>query len=265
MMSDFPTTQMFCVNVPLYAYHPVTAENFQQFLQFSQGTSPIDSYCMKCGRVSTFVQLRNAYTQGRYEFEDWADYHKYLEMRWKCTRDNSHEIVHLFMFDADRGVQKIGQYPSAHDVTIPELKKFRKILGDDKYSELAKAVGLHAHGVGAGSLIYLRRIFEGLIEEAHCEALESDDWCKIYQSGYLEMRVADKIKSLKHYLPDFLVGNTRNYSILSRGVHSTPESECLEYFPVLKVAIELILNQKLRAIEQKKNEDEINRLLQAIG
>jgi hypothetical protein len=37
----------------------------------------------------------------------------------------------------------------------------------DAYREFGKAVGLGAHGVGIGAVVYLRRIIESLIEEAH--------------------------------------------------------------------------------------------------
>lgn len=263
-MSDFPTAQDFCASIPLYAFHPVTEENFEQFLDFCQRTKSIDMHCMKCNTPSTFKLNSNEYAKHKPDLDNWAEYYDYLSMRWKCSRNDNHEIIHLFMFDNERGVQKIGQYPSAHDNTMPELKKYKKILGPEKNRELVKAVGLHAHGVGAGSLIYLRRILEWLIDEAYIEAQKSTNWVDIYQDNFVGLRVADKIKCLKHYLPDFLVENTKIYSILSKGVHSTPESECLGFFPVLKVAIELILNQKIRAIEQKNNEFEINRLLQSL-
>jgi len=36
--------------------------------------------------------------------------------------------------------------------------------------ELSTAIGLYSHGVGIGSLIYLRRVFEFLIDEAYNKA-----------------------------------------------------------------------------------------------
>ena len=48
-----------------------------------------------------------------------------------------------------------------------DIKKYRKILGKEKYGEFGRAVGLYTHGIGIGSYVYLRRIFENLIEEAH--------------------------------------------------------------------------------------------------
>lgn len=45
------------------------------------------------------------------------------------------------------------------------------------------------------------------------------------------------------------------YKVLSKGIHELSERECLTYFPALKLAIELILEQKIE-MEAKKERDE---------
>ncbi|WP_236176939.1 hypothetical protein [Pseudomonas qingdaonensis] len=263
-MSDFPTAQEFCVSIPLYVFYPVTQENFEQFHSSFVCANSIDCFCVECGKESTFRIKDNYYAQGRTLFDNWADHYKYLSLMWRCSRDDEHQIIHTFMFNAERGVQKVGQFPSSYDVTVPGLKKYKKILGAERHAEMVKAVGLHAHGAGAGSLIYLRRIFEGLIEEAHTEALTFEEWVKAHGTDFDGLRVADKIKSLKRFLPKFLVDNQKIYGALSQGVHSMSEDECSKLFPVLRSAIELILNQKLSEMQQKKHEIEIAKHLNAI-
>ncbi len=39
------------------------------------------------------------------------------------------------------------------------------------------------------------------------------------------------------------------YSILSKGIHELSEEECLQYFKLMKIGIELILDEQL---EEKK-------------
>ena len=263
-MSEFPSAQDFCVNVPMYTFYPVNEGNFEQFLAFCVNVKSIDNYCMECCKTSTFRIYSNSYAQGRTTLDNWATWNRYLTLSWKCTRNDEHEIIYTFKFDVVRGVQKVGQYPSSHDVTLPSLKKFKKVLGLERHRELVKAVGLHAHGVGAGSLIYLRRIFEALIEESHAEALRSEDWKNLNEEKFGGMRIAEKIQALKHYLPEFLVGNPKIYSVLSKGVHSTPEDECLKYFPIMRLAIESILIQKMAEVERKKNESDITRFLSSV-
>jgi hypothetical protein len=97
---------------------------------------------------------------------------------------------------------KIGQTPSLADIARPDTAKYLKALGNKALSELNKAIGLAAHGVGIGSYIYLRRVFESLVEDAHQKAAMREDWGEeAYQRGRMNERVA----LLRHDLPEFLV------------------------------------------------------------
>jgi len=105
----------------------------------------------------------------------------------------------------------------------------------------------------------LRRIFENLIEEAHKLATSSSGWDEeLYQKG----RMDDKISLLKRTLPEFLVQHKSLYSILSKGIHELGESECLSAFPITKLGIELILDEKL---EKLKRESKIKQASKDIG
>ena len=147
-------------------------------------------------------------------------------------------------------IEKMGQYPSLADLVTSEIKKYRKLLGPDTYREFSKAVGLAAHGVGIGSFAYLRRILENLIEEAHQAAQHSKEWD---ESAYIDhnLRFDEKIRLLKGLIPPFLVENRALYSILSKGIHEWTEDECLQAFQIMKLSIELILDQKLEAQERE--------------
>jgi hypothetical protein len=144
---------------------------------------------------------------------------------------------------------KIGQHPSVADFSEREIKKYRKVLGEEKYKELNRAVGLTTHGVGIGAFVYLRRIFEGLIEEAHIEASKDAGWD---EAQYKSKRMDEKILLLANHLPSFLSENKGLYTILSKGIHELSEEECLTYFQVVKVGIELILDEKIEKIERHK-------------
>ena len=73
------------------------------------------------------------------------------------------------------------------DIAIDENRtKYRSVLKGENWNELYKAIGLAAHGEGIGSFVYLRRVFERLINsrfEEHCEA---ETWSKI---KFQEMRI----------------------------------------------------------------------------
>jgi hypothetical protein len=95
--------------------------------------------------------------------------------------------------------------------------------------------------------VYLRRIFESLIEDAHVEASTEPGWD---EQAYGGSRVAEKIVMLERLLPPFLVENRGLYSVLSVGVHTLSEEECLAAFPAVRLAIELILDGMLEERER---------------
>jgi hypothetical protein len=54
-----------------------------------------------------------------------------------------------FLFDIRDGtITKAGQFPSLADLAEPSLRRYQSVLGDDKYKELTRGVGLAAHGIG---------------------------------------------------------------------------------------------------------------------
>ena len=135
------------------------------------------------------------------------------------------------------------------DVEQGQIRNYRSILDKEHYQELNRAIGLASHGVGIGSYVYLRRIFERLVEESHLKATGDSGWD---EEAYTKSRMDNKIALLKHHLPEFLVEQRSLYGILSKGVHSLDEDTCLAHFPLLRAGIELILDQKLALDRQAK-------------
>ncbi len=137
---------------------------------------------------------------------------------------------------------KIGQNPSAAELEFGSLDEaFDKELSGSFRRELGTAIGLYAHGVGIGSFVYLRRIFEALVEEAHQVARQDENWD---ESKYHRLRVSEKLDLLRGYLPSRLVQTAHLYGILSLGIHELSEKDCLESFELVKGAIELILKER---------------------
>ncbi len=129
------------------------------------------------------------------------------------------------------------------------------------YRELTRAVGLASHGVGIGSFVYLRRIFERLIDEASKTAAKVKGWDPVL---FQQSRMEEKIRLLKDFLPAFLVEQRQLYSILSKGIHALTETECLESFPIVRAGIELILDQKVAAKQQHDKMEEAKKHLTAL-
>ena len=242
----------FHLEMPLYRVFDLSLgmieEKIYEHLSY-RGT--IDAYCIWCGKEGVF--RAHDYLSDNVSIPRWTTRHNGLiTIEYQCTRNNSH-VYHAYYFKSGNFFTKVGQFPSVADFQIPQAEKYRKILDDEQYRELTKGIGLSAHGVGIGSFVYLRRVFENLIEEAHIKAQEGIG--DFSEDGYLKARMDEKIKMVKDYLPEFLVENRNLYAILSKGIHELGEDECLQYFETVKIGIEQILDEKI--IQKEKAEKAI--------
>ena len=57
--------------------------------------------------------------------------------------------------------------------------------------------------------------------------------------------------------PELAPVRNKLYGVLGKGIHEYTESECLELFPWVRMAIELILNNRLAAIERESKIQEM--------
>ena len=159
-------------------------------------------------------------------------------------------------------ISKVGQYPSVADFHIGQVHKYDKVLPKDKMREFTKAIGLAANGIGVGSFVYLRRIFEHLVFEALETAKVENEAFDV--NAFVRARMNDKIQMLSGYLPDYLIEQHTIYGILSKGIHELSEDECKEYFSVLKASIEMILDERLEAYQKERRKKEISAALSKI-
>ena len=153
---------------------------------------------------------------------------------------------------------KIGQYPSIYELNEEiNNKKFIKMLGDEYAGYYRNACSLYSFNTCIGAMIYLRRIFEKILLDTYEEQKENID---IKLADFKKLRMEDKLKQLKEYLPDILFEQGFNviYTKISDGVHNLTENECQEIFPILKTAIEEILIDKLEFQEKQKRRTEIS-------
>lgn len=74
-----------------------------------------------------------------------------------------------------------------------------------------------------------------------------------------------KIEMLKTLLPTFLVKNKVLYGIMSKSIHELTEQECLDIFPVAKLGIEMILDEKIRLKEQEEKVKEAEKLIGTVA
>jgi hypothetical protein len=248
----FPSVVDLLLGHGLYSPISFTAADWQAIAALEYFAGPLDAYCPVCRRQSVFHgKKREGGPLGMGgHAQHLADRMFFVSLR--CTRAEQHPLFFWFRVEKMR-IWKIGQHPSYADLAAADLRRYRKALPEDITAELSRAIGLVAHGVGIGSFTYLRRIFERILEAAGQRAAANPDWD---QDLFERSRMDEKIDLLKAELPPVLVENRKLYGILSKGLHELTEQECLDAFPVLRVAIELILDQWIEEQTRRKREDQ---------
>jgi len=288
LKKNVPDPKTFLLKTSTYQGFLIDDENYVEILRLEFYNRTIDCFCLKCNKESTFQRtnkftpkfgLPNAWQDfdlsaaienkqeipltlyfhrgdgNSYESEyvkDYAIEERYFSVEFVCTRCRSQRILFFFIKEGSKLI-KIGQYPSISDLENHAIHKYEVLLGKDKTIEFNIAIRLFANGLGIGSFVYLRRIFEYLIEQAHEEAIATKDWD---ENLYSSSRMEEKVMLLKAYLPSLLIESRKIYSVLSKGIHELSEDDCKDYFDPLKIMIELILDQKIAEIERIKKEKE---------
>lgn len=273
---NFPI-ESWLLQLPLYK--PVTIDTgienaIQAILLYKQ---TMDSFCPECQQSATFLAEISEFSQKLIKDKILNNpivapvkntgFLPKKSNPWKlpafsktivCTR--AQHFVHFHFISENNTIIKIGQYPSLADLVIGNTKQYKEVLGVERLKELNKAIGLAAHGVGIGSYVYLRRVFEFLIEEAHQKASMDTDW---NEEDYQNKRMKEKITLLKKFLPQFILDHPELYSILSLGIHELTEEQCLASFEALKQAILVIAEERLHDTQRKKRYSEASQAVKS--
>ena len=268
------TLEEFVFNVPLYQKIDISNGYNDIIEQLKSNNSKIcvDGYSPISKKDTTFKLIKGLSDaivpnhNGLYIVRNTRYYDDLFTERgvkdaiFKCQRYGDTITITVFHDFDNSIIMKVGQYPSVADIHIGQVKQYDKVLEKPILKEFTKAIGLAANGVGIGSFVYLRRIFENLIYEVLEEAKDVID-IEVFKV----QRMDEKIDTLKNYLPPFIVENKQIYGILSKGIHELEEEECLAYFDCMRQSIELILDERLVQLEKKKKEAEVKKALSSIA
>lgn len=250
-------------DLPLYEQVVLQGEEAWAFANlFNRSVCRIDGYCVHCKKESVFLSLPLA--SGR--SVDIGDLNSICKAEFVCSRSSEHLI--LIFFDLKYSGKnsshylefcKIGQKPTHADIANGNLGHLNKVLNGIDRTELAKANGLAAHGVNIGAFVYLRRVFERLIERAserHSPAIDLQT--------FRTLRMDEKITALSSSLPDFLVSNKSVYGLLSMGIHELDEAICGKIYEILRTSILMMLEQERALIEKRNQETELSKLISSV-
>jgi hypothetical protein len=270
-----PSVRSLCLENTLYAAIQLNPERDVKFIRSLKfGAQQFDAHCVYCGQGATFR------TSADRTPSDFATAEKLRGVAggpdpkrltleggqfalhlWCSRRPDLHLYSYFFDYIETQGVlTKVGQTPSLEDVAGADIERYRAILGPE-FAELRRATGLFAHGIGIGSFVYLRRIFEKLVEAARSTADPTGE----REAEFRKMRMAERVSELAAHLPPAVVKYKDAYGILSLGLHELSEVDCKRYFPVVRAAVITMLEQKYEAAEKAKVTAELDRAVAAIA
>lgn len=225
----------------------------------------LDMFCPECKQNSVYKRIGNSLRPSSSVSPPMSSltseitqlrFSRIFSVEFECSRDKNHVATFLFKQDT-KSLSKIGEYPSLTDRQFQELAKYERELRT-YYQEFKTAHYLYLHKVGIGSFVYLRRVLEKVVMDVATQKYSSQSDWNLEKWKVSKGRFENVIEDLADDLPEFLVKNTVLYKILSKGVHELDENECLEYFEVIKAAIEEILDEKMRQDEKEKRRKSIS-------
>ncbi|WP_421282769.1 hypothetical protein [Aeromonas veronii] len=245
------TLSKFFFDIPIYTPVKIGDDDLDTFRKIIDyhNKEEFDGYNPWKQAESTFIVITDLIPSGDSFVRDGG----YGIVKIKCKRTDDQFRYYILWEPRTNTLTKVGQHPSIADFHISEIKQYKKLLSNEKLKEFTRAIGLAANGVGIGSFVYLRRVFEHLIFEAYQKCLTDG---VVTEERYNRSRMDQKIELLSTHLPRFLVENKSIYSILSLGIHELDENTCLAYFDTLRVGIEIILDEKLDDLKKREKIEE---------
>lgn len=183
-------------------YKKITGEDFAElYKELSHDNLSVDGYNPLFGVDTTYHLESLAINVGRgpyppSELEPCDD--NIRVMSFRCGRTSSIMTLVVYCNKEERYIMKIGTYPSLRDFHKDDIKKFDKVLNEQQKMELVTAIMISSNGVGIGSYVYLRRIFEGIVFEEAERAINDG---VIDRAEFVKMRMDEKIVAIKDYLP----------------------------------------------------------------
>ncbi|MEZ0316463.1 MAG: hypothetical protein ACAH10_06185 [Methylophilaceae bacterium] len=245
------------LNLPLYTPVVIDTTASATVRAILTYVSIIDFYCPACKKFTPFQGVLSTETQNSIVSERMAVkgfgvtagfwLQKKFSKELSCKRAE-HKVTFHFQIEDDK-LLKVGQYPSIAEINFGDALEFAKALGNERAWELNKAIELASGGSGLGAYIYLKKVFESLLADAHQKAILNKTWD---DALYPSAAVADKVKLLAKYLPSFLIEHQEHYSILDRSLHELSDKECLNNFNALKTAILVMADERLAAITKSR-------------
>jgi len=184
---------------------------------------------------------------------------KTYKFEYQCVACDSFRVTFLVTGATNKRVLKSGRSPPP-EIQIP--KELKTALGSEA-PYFTKGRISEEHGFGIGAYAYYRRIVENnigsLLEEiAKVLPLEEKAY-RVALEKVRKSRIADeKIKIVKDLLPATLRPAGQNplaliHDVLSEGIHSKSDDECLELAEDLRIALTTLVQEVARHSQAQRD------------
>lgn len=223
----------FLETAPLYSWREFKKPRVNRS---SLWIGEIDAYCDVCEQFRPFQDLRSSGGGAGMAVSALKSGTSYFQFSCvSCRKTHREYLVEQVLDEENIRLQKYGELPRSKLVRNRALQKFLK----DDLDDYEKAIVCLSHEYGVAAFAYFRRVVENNIKrllDLVQEDAQSSGGDQQTLSAIGELRkdapMSDKIKVANlalpsHLNPDGLNPLGRLYQVLSEGVHSLSEAECL--------------------------------------
>lgn len=238
----------FLETVPLYTwieYEKATPHN--DCMEITE----IDSFCDTCGCTRPFQSYlsRERHTGSLHTHSNGVASLDFVCV--SCQKEMRYFHLEKIVKGKTIKLQKYGELPRKKLARDSELQTF--FSDDSEYYE--KAVVCISNGYGIAAFAYYRRIIENnihallkLLKENLADVPKSEEILVALTKLEDKSSMSEKIKVANNALPDFLKPDGINplgalYRILSEGVHSLTDLECLHRAEQIDGCIKFLINE----------------------
>lgn len=229
--SDIKT---FLETAPLYSWREFKKPRVNRS---SLWINEIDAYCDICDQQRPFQDLRSRGGGAGMTVNALKSGTSYFTFSCvSCRKSHREYLVEQVLDEETIRIQKYGELPRSKLIRNRVLQKFLK----DDLDNYEKAIVCLSHEYGVAAFAYFRRVVENNISallDLLQEDAKSSGSDKSILDALADLRkdtpMSEKIKIANlalpnHLKPDGLNPLGRLYQVLSEGVHSLSEAECLQ-------------------------------------
>lgn len=251
--------KMFLEQVPLYTSKTYKLPKINRSDLYVR---EIECYCSHCNQSRPFQDMSSrgsglAPGQTRESLKNGISYFDF-----KCVSCKTTKIIQVERTISKENIvlMKFGELPRKDLERDAILQKF---FSDDS-DNYEKATVCLANGYGIAAFVYYRRIIEHNIDKL-LDLIKDDIGTTDQHSDLLksisllreESPMSEKISIANKSLPDYLIPDGLNplgrlYQILSEGIHSLSDQECLERSNIVKECIKFLISELTSRTSHRK-------------